>query len=222
MKIEYLIIPITLLIAITMVVAADQNTTTTWDMADNGIPRIQEQESYPEPNDPTALPTGMPLEKAPRSQNSFSDSLTFILAQGSNDMRASELIGMPVFGVDGIQIADIADLILGPNHQVTAVVMDSGSIMGIGGKRIALSINDLVIAQVSPGNERRATVDLTKQDIINVPDLRSKGAGFLTVIYTTPFVNSTENGDLTTYIFRFITDGCPKIQPANVTDVVYF
>jgi hypothetical protein len=165
MKIEYLIIPITLLIAITMVVAADQNTTTTWDMADNGIPRIQEQESYPEPNDPTALPTGMPLEKAPRSQNSFSDSLTFILAQGSND---------------------------------------------------------LVIAQVSPGNERRATVDLTKQDIINVPDLRSKGAGFLTVIYTTPFVNRTENGDLTTYRFRFITDGCPKIQPANVTDVVYF
>jgi sporulation protein YlmC with PRC-barrel domain len=222
MKKKYLIIPVTLLIAITMVVAADQNQNTTWDMAENSVPRMQEQESSHGPGDPTTPPVGVPLEKAPQSQNSLNDSLTFILEQGPTDLRVVELIGMPVFGVDGIQIAHISDLILNPDNQkVTAVVMTSGGIFGIGGKHIALSLNDLVISQITPGKKRSATVDLTKQDIENAPELRSKGTGYLTVISTTPLVNRTENGDRN-YRFRFITNGCPKIQSVNITDSVYF
>ena len=225
MKKKYLIIPVTLLIAITMVVAADQNQDITWDMAENDVPRMQEQESSPEPGDTTTPPAGVPLEKAPQSQNSLNNSLTFILEQGPNDLRAGELIGMQVFGVDGLLIAYISDLVLNPdNQEVTAVVMTSGGvfgIFGIVGKQIALSLDDLVIPQVIPGKKRSATVGLTKQDIENAPELRSKGTGYLTVISTTPLVSRTENGDRN-YRFRFIANGCPKIQPVNVTDVVYF
>jgi sporulation protein YlmC with PRC-barrel domain len=222
MKKKYLIIPVTLLIAITMVVAADQNQNTTWNMAENGIPRMQEQGSSPEPGDHATSTAGEPLEKAPQPQNSLNDSLTFILEQGPNDLRVAKLIGMPVFGVDGMQIAHISDLILNPDNQkVTAVVMTSGGIFGIGGKHIALPLDDLDIPQVTTGKKRSATVDLTKQDIENAPELRSKGTGYLTVISTTPLVNRTEKGDRN-YRFRFITNGCPKIQSVNVTDSVYF
>lgn len=221
MKVKNLIVSVALLTAIatgifhqrlaaTVIAAEQQNTG--GEMAENGIQRMPIPEQEPAPAD-------APAQDAPRSrhQTSITDSLTFIREQGPDDVRASEFVGMPVTGANGAQIGEISDLIMNADYRVTAVVLSTGGIFGIGGKRIALSLNDLVIAQTPSGKERNASVNITRQDIIDAPEFRSKDGGFLTLSSATMPTVRTDDGK----IYKFVVNTCPGMQTVTAEEKVY-
>ncbi|HEY1795230.1 MAG TPA: PRC-barrel domain-containing protein [Stellaceae bacterium] len=60
-----------------------------------------------------------------------------------DQMRASKLIGTSVYDVQNQDIGSVKDLILTKGGEVSAVVLDVGSFLGMGGKYVAVSLNDL-------------------------------------------------------------------------------
>jgi sporulation protein YlmC with PRC-barrel domain len=89
-----------------------------------------------------------------------------------NQMRASKLIGSSVYGVQNQDIGSISDVILTKSGQVSSVVIDVGSFLGMGGKYVAVSMNDLKT------NNDRLTLDRTKDQLKAAPafQLESKNA----------------------------------------------
>ena len=64
---------------------------------------------------------------------------------------AEELIDSTVVGVDGEEIAEVSDLVLDNDNQVTDVLVNVGGFLGIGGKVVALDVNDVQVAQDESG-----------------------------------------------------------------------
>lgn len=60
-----------------------------------------------------------------------------------DQMRASKLIGSSVYDVQNQDIGSVKDLVLTRGGEVSAVVIDVGSFLGMGGKYVAVSMNDL-------------------------------------------------------------------------------
>jgi sporulation protein YlmC with PRC-barrel domain len=60
-----------------------------------------------------------------------------------DQMRASKLIGSSVYDVQNQDIGSIKDLVLTRSGAVSSVVIDVGSFLGMGGKYVAVSMNDL-------------------------------------------------------------------------------
>ena len=61
----------------------------------------------------------------------------------SGDLRASELIGSTVYDVQNQDIGSVKDVVLGHDGKVSAVVIDVGAFLGMGGKYVGVSLNDL-------------------------------------------------------------------------------
>lgn len=60
-----------------------------------------------------------------------------------DQMRASKLIGSSVYDVQNQDVGSVKDVILDRKGQVSAVVIDVGSFLGMGGKYVAVSLNDI-------------------------------------------------------------------------------
>ena len=69
--------------------------------------------------------------------------LTVALTTQSGDLRASQLIGSTVYDVQNRNIGSVKDIVLDRSGQVHAVVIDVGAFLGVGGKYVAISLNDL-------------------------------------------------------------------------------
>jgi len=69
--------------------------------------------------------------------------LTVALTTQSGDLRASQLIGSTVYDVQNRNIGSVKDIVLDRSGQVHAVVVDVGAFLGVGGKYVAVSLNDL-------------------------------------------------------------------------------
>jgi sporulation protein YlmC with PRC-barrel domain len=61
----------------------------------------------------------------------------------SGDLRTSELIGSTVYDVQNQDIGSVKDVVLGRDGKVSAVVIDVGAFLGMGGKYVGVSLNDL-------------------------------------------------------------------------------
>ena len=79
-------------------------------------------------------------------------------------IRATQMDGATVYDVHNQKVGDIKDIILDRDGKVAAVVIDVGAFLGIGGKNVAVSMNDLKIAQ-DDNNKPRFTVDMTKDQL---------------------------------------------------------
>jgi sporulation protein YlmC with PRC-barrel domain len=69
--------------------------------------------------------------------------LTVALTTQSGELRASQLIGSTVYDVQNRNIGSIKDIVLDRDGKVSAVVVDVGAFLGVGGKYVAVSLNDL-------------------------------------------------------------------------------
>ena len=81
----------------------------------------------------------------------------------SETLKASSLIGKKVQGTDGKKLGDIKDIILDKDGKVAAVILDVGAFLGVGGKYVAVGMNDLKITQ--DNNKPRFAVDMTKDQL---------------------------------------------------------
>jgi sporulation protein YlmC with PRC-barrel domain len=79
-------------------------------------------------------------------------------------IRATQMDGATVYDAQNQKVGDIKDIILDRDGKVAAVVIDVGAFLGIGGKNVAVSMNDLKITQ-DDSNKPRFTVNMTKDQL---------------------------------------------------------
>lgn len=77
---------------------------------------------------------------------------------------AEELIDSTVIGADGDAIAEVSDLVLGADNQVTDVLVNVGGFLGIGEKVVALDVNELQVSQDESGDTMIVT-SLTEEQL---------------------------------------------------------
>jgi len=79
-------------------------------------------------------------------------------------IRATQMDGATVYDAQNQKVGDIKDVIIDRDGKVAAVVLDVGAFLGVGGKYVAVSMNDLKITQDS-SNKPRFAVDMTKDQL---------------------------------------------------------
>lgn len=79
-------------------------------------------------------------------------------------IRATQMNGSTVYDAHGKNIGDIKDVILDKQGRVAAVVLDVGSFLGVGGKHVALSMNDMKV-DFDNNNKPKFSVDMTKDQL---------------------------------------------------------
>lgn len=84
-------------------------------------------------------------------------------------LTAELLTGADVRDASDASIAEVQDLVLTADGQVTDVVLDVGGFLGIGAKRVAIPLDRLTVAQ-GDGGAVRLWVDLTKDELQALPD----------------------------------------------------
>jgi sporulation protein YlmC with PRC-barrel domain len=78
-------------------------------------------------------------------------------------MRTSQMDGSTVYDTQNQKVGDIKDIILDRDGKVAAVVLDVGAFLGIGGKYVAVGMNDLKVTE--DNNKPRFAVDMTKDQL---------------------------------------------------------
>jgi sporulation protein YlmC with PRC-barrel domain len=133
-------------------------------------------QEIPEATDPDMI-VDLPEPALASTKHVFQVVARFISRQKSGQSRATELIGAPVVGEDGERIGTITDLIVDENYQITAMVLSTGGVLGIGAHKVAVPRYslDIRIAQDGP----RASVPLSKADLEEAPEFQPLPAGRL-------------------------------------------
>lgn len=84
-------------------------------------------------------------------------------------LTAELLTGADVRDSTDASIAEVQDLVLTTEGQVTDVVLDVGGFLGIGAKRVAIPMDRLTVAQ-GEGGAVRLWVNMTKQELEALPE----------------------------------------------------
>ena len=79
-------------------------------------------------------------------------------------IRTTQMDGATVYDAQGKNIGDVKDIILDKQGKVAAVVLDVGSFLGMGGKHVAISMNDMKV-DFDNNNKPKFSVDMTKDQL---------------------------------------------------------
>jgi hypothetical protein len=111
-------------------------------------------------------------------------------------IRATQMDGATVYDAQNQKVGDIKDVIIDRDGKVAAVVLDVGAFLGVGGKYVAVSMNDLKTTQDNNSNKPRFAVDMTKDQLKAAQafdlNLRNTNTGT-----TTPPANRPTSGTTT-------------------------
>jgi hypothetical protein len=83
-------------------------------------------------------------------------------------LTAEMLTGANVHDAADASIAEVADLVLTAEGQVTDVVLDVGGFLGMGAKSVAIPLDRLTVAQLD--GSVRLWVDMTKEELEALPE----------------------------------------------------
>jgi sporulation protein YlmC with PRC-barrel domain len=81
----------------------------------------------------------------------------------ADQIRASKMIGSSVYDVQNRNIGKVRDLVLDKDGKIAAVVVDVGTFLGMGGKLVAIGLNDIKT------DNNRLTLDMTKDQLKAAP-----------------------------------------------------
>lgn len=92
-------------------------------------------------------------------------------------LRFTQMNGASVYDIQHQKIGDVKDVILDRNGRVAEVVLDVGAFLGMGGKLVAVNMNDLKIT-FDDNNKPKFAVDMTKDQLKSAQafDLNEKNA----------------------------------------------
>jgi sporulation protein YlmC with PRC-barrel domain len=110
----------------------------------------------------TTPATNPPVEHTTASPNDFTT--------GGGQLRASEIIGSKVYDVQNQNIGSVKDVLLDPTGRVQSVVLDVGEFLGLGGKYVTVSLNDLKT------DNNRLTLDMSKDQLQSAPEFHFKAS----------------------------------------------
>ena len=97
----------------------------------------------------------------PDTHATMSDTRTAVTSHiiQSDEVRASKMMGSPVYDRQNQDIGKVSDIILNKDGKVDAVVVDVGTFLGMGGKRVAVPLSDI------KSDHNRLTLDKTKEQL---------------------------------------------------------
>ena len=87
-------------------------------------------------------------------------------------LTAETLTGADVRDATDASIAEVSDLVLSPEGQVTDVVLDVGGFLGIGAKSVAIPMDRLTVA-ATEGGAVRVWVNMTKEELEALPEYKA-------------------------------------------------
>jgi sporulation protein YlmC with PRC-barrel domain len=92
-------------------------------------------------------------------------------------IRLTQMNGATVYDPQNQKIGDVKDVILDRNGRVAEVVLDVGAFLGMGGKLVAVSMNDIKTT-FDDNNKPKFSVDMTKDQLKSAQafDLNEKNA----------------------------------------------
>jgi sporulation protein YlmC with PRC-barrel domain len=107
-------------------------------------------------------------------------------------IRATQMDGATVYDAQNQKVGDIKDVIIDRDGKVAAVVLDVGAFLGVGGKYVAVGMNDLKITQ---DNKPRFSVEMSKDQLKAAQafdlNLRNTSTGTTTPPATRPATTTT-------------------------------
>jgi sporulation protein YlmC with PRC-barrel domain len=83
-------------------------------------------------------------------------------------LTAENLTGATVYDTTDASIAEVSDLVLTTDGQITDVVLDVGGFLGIGSKSVAIPMDSLIVAQRD--GDMRLWVNMTKETLEALPE----------------------------------------------------
>ncbi|MGB3627371.1 MAG: PRC-barrel domain-containing protein [Henriciella sp.] len=115
----------------------------------------------------------------------------------STELSADELIGAPVIGSTGDDIATVDDFLIGPNGEIKSVIFRESNFLDAIGDKGALPFNELDLT-MNAGDEARFTVAMTEEAIENVEEFSQDGLNDYRLASemigtTAEFINSDES-----------------------------
>ena len=90
--------------------------------------------------------------------------------EGSDKLLADRLIGMPVVDPAGTEIGEVEDILLDKSGQVAGLVLSHGKVLGLGGKTVAVSWQDVASAEGSDA----ITLNLTEEQLAAAHEFRTR------------------------------------------------
>ena len=79
-------------------------------------------------------------------------------------LRVTQMDGSTVYDTKNQNLGDVKDIILDKDGKVAAVILDVGSFLGVGGKYVAVSMNDMKVT-FDNNNKPHFAVDMTKEQL---------------------------------------------------------
>lgn len=121
-------------------------------------------EAQPDATTPVA-PTAPQTTEAPTTPDADStgaiDKSTLTEVQ-MTDITANDLNGTTVYGADDAQVGEIGDVVLTPDGQVDAVIVDVGGFLGVGSKPVAVGMDTFKVMADKDGKKYLYT-EFTKE-----------------------------------------------------------
>ena len=88
----------------------------------------------------------------------------------TNELTVDDLTGKRIYGVDGEDVGEIADLVLGSDGQtIERAVLDIGGFLGLGERRIAVPLDELQFTRNADG-DMRVFIQATQEQLENQPE----------------------------------------------------
>lgn len=148
------------------------------DATDQQIAETEPQAERPVEDGQQAAQTDQPMED--QQQTAQTDAETDQTLTGAIDpsqlqeaqpdqIRAEELTGTAVYGSNDERIGEIGDVILTPEGDVDAVIVDVGGFLGIGEKEVAIGMDNLTF-MTDEGGDYYLFTEFTQEQLEAAPE----------------------------------------------------
>jgi sporulation protein YlmC with PRC-barrel domain len=139
--------------------ATDQPTTT---------PPPATEESGAQPTDQPEGTAGAEPEAAEPAAGE-----AIIPEQTETQLRAEDMMGIPVVGSGDEEIGKVEDLIFDEQEKITGVVVGVGGFLGVGKKEVGLDWDQAKLEMDEDSKITRIVIGLTKADLEAAPDFKT-------------------------------------------------
>lgn len=111
--------------------------------------------------------TGMTGTDTAAAEDSAREGYSPVMAEA---VTTENLEGARVYSSTDEWVGDVSELVVDDAGQVTEVIVDVGGFLGIGAKPVALTMTEMEILKETDGEDIRAFVPMTKEDLEALPE----------------------------------------------------
>ena len=104
---------------------------------------------------------------------------TYLSSAPANSFRADDLIGSELKSRSGDEtVGTVSDLVIDRDGKIAAVVLETGSVLGLGGKEIAISWDSIERRLNDDRDGYDFSVDATKDSLEDAPEYKTESRNY--------------------------------------------